>query len=281
MCIHPFHPSRLAGFALGALLFLVSVTARGEEVYRCVENGRTTISVAPCSANAKSERIIRGAEVYRCIENGKTTISDMPCSANAKSERIIVDATSAETARESKERLARMKEEADRMEHTRLEREAAYETHRAARVAARPAARPEDRGALALAPYDWERVYYAPTPVDRPSGSFTRRRTDAGGNAQDVNKNKFEGSFARQTDAGGNTPIRRAYYPVSGPSSQTDAGESNQAGESDRVPTRFSSTSTDPGTELTKRFHHRVISISGFRDAVRATEESPAKFSKR
>lgn len=112
----------------------------------------------------------QGGEVYRCVENGKTTILTEPCPTQAKSERIATDQVSEDAIRASTEMWAHEKEEANRMEQARLQREAADAALRrelARERAVDPPPEPER-----------ERVgVYVPVPVYAPYAPFRQQTT--------------------------------------------------------------------------------------------------------
>ncbi|MDR1888421.1 MAG: DUF4124 domain-containing protein [Zoogloeaceae bacterium] len=60
--------------------------------------------------------VVNGGEVYRCVENGKTSISTSPCAPGAKSEQIATDQISKDSVQNARDDVARMREELDRLE---------------------------------------------------------------------------------------------------------------------------------------------------------------------
>jgi hypothetical protein len=63
------------------------------------------------------------AEVYKCIQDGKTTISTLPCPPGATSTAVPVEATP-NSAMTPEQEVANMKQKADAMERERLNRSA-------------------------------------------------------------------------------------------------------------------------------------------------------------
>jgi hypothetical protein len=78
-------------------------------------------------------------EVYKCLQDGKLTISSLPCPPGAISTVVPVEA-SPRPALSPEEELARMKQKADALERERLNREA---TQAATTKTASPPTQPE------------------------------------------------------------------------------------------------------------------------------------------
>jgi hypothetical protein len=67
------------------------------------------------------------AEIYKCVENGKLTISDTPCPPDAVSTVVTPEPERNAPAFSSAEELERIKQKLEMMQHERQEREAADE----------------------------------------------------------------------------------------------------------------------------------------------------------
>jgi hypothetical protein len=81
-------------------------------------------------------------EVYKCVQNHKVTISTTPCPPGATSTVVPVEA-SPQGQVSPEEEIARMRQKADAMERERLEREAARERAPVSSPLSAPAETPE------------------------------------------------------------------------------------------------------------------------------------------
>jgi hypothetical protein len=106
------------------MLCMVSCGAYAENIYKCVQDGRLTISSAPCPADAASTAVTPDATptvMYRCVQDGRLTISGALCPPEAVSTAVAPDAAPAAPAASFQDELARLKQQLEVLERERLQ----------------------------------------------------------------------------------------------------------------------------------------------------------------
>lgn len=80
---------------------------------------------------------VYAADIYKCVQDGKLTISSEPCPPGATSTVVTPDAQADAPAPSPDEELARLKQQVEAMERERLDRNAARDAAEAERRKAR------------------------------------------------------------------------------------------------------------------------------------------------
>ncbi|MDR1646676.1 MAG: DUF4124 domain-containing protein [Zoogloeaceae bacterium] len=109
------------------------------------------------------------AEIYRCVVNGKTTISTDPCPLGAKAETVMPDTVGEEARAAAEKEAAWLKREAERLTAAQAQRDADEAAVRqAAAEAAAATAEAEAQQTIVEVHTGWPLLYYRPVWRHRP-----------------------------------------------------------------------------------------------------------------